>query len=96
MARPKIQSKSWNIVLDKLIVPQLFKKFPAFYTTIRFITVLTRTYHWTQSYSRWINSTPLPIENRKMELIMYRWRTKMECSEITVNIFHEIQYTIER
>ena len=34
---------SWSKVLpEKLAVPQLLKKFPAFYGTIRFITAFTR------------------------------------------------------
>jgi hypothetical protein len=32
-------------LLEKLRVFQLFKKFPAFYGTQRFITALTRAYH---------------------------------------------------
>jgi hypothetical protein len=36
----------WSTVLEKLTVPQLVKKFPAFYGTQRFITVFTTTCHW--------------------------------------------------
>jgi hypothetical protein len=36
-------------VLEKLIVSQLVKKFPAFNGTRRFITVLTRARHFTVS-----------------------------------------------
>jgi hypothetical protein len=36
----------WSRVLpEKLTVPQLLKKFPAFYATRRFITVYTRARH---------------------------------------------------
>jgi hypothetical protein len=36
----------WSRVLpEKLIGPQLAKKFPAFYGTQRFITALTRAHH---------------------------------------------------
>jgi hypothetical protein len=34
--------------LEKLIVTQLVKKFPAFYGTRRFITVFTRAHHWSE------------------------------------------------
>jgi hypothetical protein len=37
----------WSrVVLEKLIVAQLFKKFIAFHGTPRFITVFTRAHHW--------------------------------------------------
>jgi len=40
---------SWSLVLlEKLIVTQLVKKFPAFYGTC-FIIVLTETRHWNPS-----------------------------------------------
>jgi hypothetical protein len=44
-------------LLEKLIVTQLVKKFPAFYGTWRFITVFTRARHWSLSWARWIQST---------------------------------------
>jgi hypothetical protein len=39
------QPTPWNRVLEKLIVPQLVKKFQAFYETQRFITVFTTACH---------------------------------------------------
>jgi hypothetical protein len=39
----------WKTVLDKLIVTQIVKKFPAFYGTRRFITVITTARHWSLS-----------------------------------------------
>jgi hypothetical protein len=33
-------------LLEKPPVVQLLKKFPIFYGTLRFITVLTKTFHW--------------------------------------------------
>jgi hypothetical protein len=33
-------------LLEKLIVTQLAKKFPAFYGIPKFVTVLTRASHW--------------------------------------------------
>jgi hypothetical protein len=50
---------SW-IILEKLIVTQPVKKFPAFYGTRRFITVFTRSRHWSLSWARWIQSIPPP------------------------------------
>jgi len=43
-----------RVVLEKLIVTQLVKKFALFYRTRRFITVFTRIRHWSLSCSsRW-------------------------------------------
>jgi hypothetical protein len=37
---------AWNrILLEKLTIPQLVKKFPTFYGTQRFITAFTRARH---------------------------------------------------
>jgi len=35
-----------GILLDKIIVAQLIKKFPAFHGTRRFVTVFTTASHW--------------------------------------------------
>jgi len=43
--------------LEKLIVTQLVKKFPALHGTRRFITVFTRSSHWCLSWARCIQST---------------------------------------
>jgi len=49
---------TWIIVLcEKLIVTQLVKKFPAFYTTRKFITLFTRARYWSLSWARQIQST---------------------------------------
>jgi hypothetical protein len=40
------ESSPWSrFLLEKLAVPQLIKKFPAFYGSIRFITVFTKARH---------------------------------------------------
>jgi hypothetical protein len=40
----------WSrVLLEKLIVAQPVKKFPAFYGIRRFITVFTRDHHWSLS-----------------------------------------------
>jgi len=38
-----------RVLLEKLTVPQLVRKFPAFYKTRRFITVFTRAHHFSLS-----------------------------------------------
>jgi hypothetical protein len=48
----------WNrLLLEKLTVTYLVKKFPAFYGTRRFIIMFTRARHWFVSWARWIQST---------------------------------------
>jgi hypothetical protein len=42
---PRLQITRRRDLYDKLIFPQLFKKFPLFYGTRRFITVTTTAYH---------------------------------------------------
>ena len=39
-----------RVLLEKLTVPQLVRKFPAFYKTRRFITVFTRAHHFSLSW----------------------------------------------
>ena len=49
----------WSIVLlEKLTVPQLVKKFPAFYGTRRFITAFTSARHLSLFWASSIQSTP--------------------------------------
>jgi hypothetical protein len=43
-----------SVLLEKLIVTQLVKKFPSFYDTRKFITVFIITHHWYQCGPRWI------------------------------------------
>jgi hypothetical protein len=46
----------WSrVLLEKLIGPQLVKKFPAFYGTRRFITAFTRAHHLSLSFPLYIN-----------------------------------------
>jgi len=46
----KLDLTPWSsVILDKLTVTQIVKKFPAFYWTPRFITVFTRARHWSLS-----------------------------------------------
>jgi len=46
-----------RVLLEKLIVTQIVKNFPAFYGTQRFITVFTRACHWSLFSAKWIQST---------------------------------------
>jgi len=43
---PTLRDRSSRVLLKKLIVTQLAKEFLAFYGTLRFITVFTRSRHW--------------------------------------------------
>jgi len=55
-------STPWGrVILEKLMVTQLVKKFPASYENRRFITVFTRGRHWSLSWARCIQSMPSPI-----------------------------------
>jgi hypothetical protein len=47
------------VLAEKLIVAQLFNKFPVFYRTRRFIVESTRPCHWSLLWDTWIQSTPL-------------------------------------
>jgi hypothetical protein len=51
--------RSW-VLLEKPTVAQTRKKFPTFYGTSRFVTMLTRAHHWSLSWMKLIQST-LPI-----------------------------------
>jgi hypothetical protein len=62
---------SWRrVLLEKLTVTHLVKKYPAFYGTQKFITVFTRARHWLQSWARCIQSTPShPISLRSILIL---------------------------
>jgi hypothetical protein len=47
-----------RVLLGKLTVPQLVKKFPAFYGTRRFITAFTRARHLSLSRASSVQSIP--------------------------------------
>lgn len=48
------QRTSWEVIF-----PQLFKKFPKFYRTCRFVAAFARVCHFFLSWARWIQSTQL-------------------------------------
>ena len=56
----QITRRSW-VLLMKLSVPQLVKKFPAFYGTRTFITAFTSTCQLSLSWARSIQSMPTPL-----------------------------------
>jgi len=47
---------SWDL-LQRLMIPQVVKKFSLFYETRRFIIVFTRAHYWFLSWAIWIQST---------------------------------------
>jgi len=47
-----VQSPSW-----KVNIHSIRKKYPAFYRIRRFITIYTRTRHWSLFWARWNQST---------------------------------------
>ena len=62
----------WGRVLsEKLIIPQLIKKFPTFYGTPRFVTTFTSTCHLSLSWSWQIQSMPDHLTSWKSILIFY-------------------------
>jgi hypothetical protein len=60
----------WSrVLLEKLIVTHLVKKFPAFNGTWRFTTVFTRACQWPLSLPRWNQSTPHPVSLRSILIL---------------------------
>jgi hypothetical protein len=56
----------------------LFKKFTAFYGTPSFITVFTRTRHWSLSWATWIQFTPShPIYLRSILILSSHVRLRL-------------------
>jgi hypothetical protein len=50
-----------RVLLEKLIVTQLVKKFPAFYRTLSFVAMFTRAHHWSLSWARWIQFNSMEL-----------------------------------
>jgi len=71
LSRPPYLLTPWCIViLEKLIVLQLVKKFPAFHGTRRFITALTSVRHLSLSWASPIQSTyPHPTSWRSILIL---------------------------
>jgi hypothetical protein len=66
-----IQLNPWSrTLLHKLIVTQLLNKFSAFYRTRRSVIVFTAAHHWSLSWVRCIQSTPLhPTALRSIQIL---------------------------
>ena len=63
---------SWRLVFrQKLIVPQLVKKLPAFCVTWKFITMFTTAHHLSLSWARSIPSIPSHPVSLRSILILY-------------------------
>jgi hypothetical protein len=67
----------WSrVLLGKLTCSHLVKKFPAFYTTRRFITAFTSSRHLSLTWARSIQSMPpipLPEDQSKYHHPIYVW-----------------------
>jgi hypothetical protein len=69
-----------RVLLERLRVTQLVKKFPAFYGNRRFITVFTRARLSLLSRVRWIQSTNShPIFLRSTIILSSRFRLDIQC-----------------
>jgi hypothetical protein len=81
---------SWTrVILEKLIVTQLLKKFPAFNRTRRVIIVFTRVRHWSLSWARWIQFTTFhPISLRSVLMLYTHLRLCLPTETLYVFISH--------
>jgi hypothetical protein len=90
----------WSrVLLEKMTVTQLAKKFPAFYATRKFITVFTRARRWSLSWARCIQSTPShPISIRSIPIlpcyICLDLPNNLHWLLLTFLIYHAIQFNI--
>jgi hypothetical protein len=65
----------WSrVLLEKLIVAHPVDKFSSFYETRKFITVFTRSRHWTLSRPRWNQSTSWHLKRSILFLSRYSHR----------------------
>jgi hypothetical protein len=84
-------------ILMKLTVAQIFKEFPAFYGTWRFITVFTTAYNLSLYWATWIQSRPSqPISLRSIVTLFFHLRFGLPSvlflsslsGQIFVHIYH--------
>jgi hypothetical protein len=59
-----------STLLEKSPVAQLLKNFPTFYGTRKFITVFTRTFHWSLFWARWIQFIPTHLISSRFVLLL--------------------------
>jgi hypothetical protein len=82
------------VLLEKLIITWLLWKFPAFYRTRMFITVLTRACHWSISWARCIQSTPShPISPRSLIIFFCHLRPGLSSGLFFTGFPAKILYT---
>jgi hypothetical protein len=68
------QLTPWSpVLLEKPLIAQLFKNFPTFYRTRRFITMFTRVFHWSLSWARSIQSISLHLISLQSILILFSY-----------------------
>jgi len=58
-------------LLEKLTIPQLIKKFPTFYATKNFMSMLTTACHWSLSWVTWIQFTSLHPSSLRSTFILF-------------------------
>jgi len=76
MSRGKLKNSltAWSrILLEKLIVSQLVKKFSAFCGTQMFITTFTRSHHLLTYGTRWIQIMPIYLGSVLRHPPIYTW-----------------------
>jgi len=67
-----------RVLLDKLLITQIVKKFPAFYWTRIFITVFPKTLHWSLSWARWSQSRYFqPVSLKSFLLLVSNLRVNL-------------------
>jgi hypothetical protein len=84
-----------RVLLEKLIVLQLVKKFPAFYGTRRFITAFTSTRHLSLSWASSIQSmppTPNPSRLLKIHLRLGLPSGSFKCINIEIHFIHTVHF----
>ena len=70
-----------RILLKKVTVPQLGMIFPAFYGSLRFITVFTKARHLFLFWVRSVHSTPFkPTSSRSFSILSSHWSLSLPSS----------------
>jgi hypothetical protein len=67
---PRTIRSKLRVLPEKLTVPQLVKKFPAFYWTRKLNAAFTSARHLSKFRARWIQSMPLHLTSQKSILIL--------------------------
>jgi hypothetical protein len=105
LAWKELPHRSWSwVLLEKPPIVQPLKNFPAFYGIRRFITVFTRSLHWSLSWASSIQSIPsYPISLRSILILSTQTRLGLPINSLMrqiISITHELKeitgYTFER